>query len=187
MGSWVISFAGLALLYGGLASFAILALLRIAGRFPGWHVLPFLMATLTFVFLTQHPFPDPATLPCPMRSAEPQLKPFFFLETIWRLERRDATPIEFFTNRALAATAMNLVLCMVIGATLTRHTQSLAKAAIFGCVLTLTVELTQLTGIWGLYPCAYRQFNVDDLIMNAAGVLIGAALARLLKIRKRDS
>jgi glycopeptide antibiotics resistance protein len=45
----------------------------------------------------------------------------------------------------------------------------------------LAVELTQLTGIWGLYPCPYRQFDVDDLILNTTGVVIGFALARVLR------
>jgi glycopeptide antibiotics resistance protein len=38
--------------------------------------------------------------------------------------------------------------------------------------------VAQLTGIWGLYPCAYRQFNVDDLMLNAIGVVVGFLMAR---------
>ena len=48
-----------------------------------------------------------------------------------------------------------------------------------GFGLSLTVELTQLTGLWGLYPCPYRQFDVDDLILNTTGVALGFAVVRL--------
>ena len=74
---------------------------------------------------------------------------------------------------------MNFVTCVVIGLTLARHTSRLRAALCFGAGLTLSVELTQLTGLWGLYPCAYRQFNVDDLMLNALGVVVGVLLARI--------
>ena len=44
--------------------------------------------------------------------------------------------------------------------------------------LTLFIETAQLTALFGLYPCPYRQFDVDDLILNVAGILAGFALAR---------
>jgi glycopeptide antibiotics resistance protein len=43
----------------------------------------------------------------------------------------------------------------------------------------LVLELTQLTGVWGAYPCPYRQFDVDDLITNTLGAVIGCALVGL--------
>jgi glycopeptide antibiotics resistance protein len=160
-----------------LSSLAGLALMRAIGRFPGWHLLPFLWLTLTFAFLTQHPFPAFDSLDCPVATAVPQLIPFRFFETIWRLDRRDAAPLEWLKNRALVATVMNFGLCLVIGLTLAVHLPVWRWAALFGITLTLSIELTQFTGIWGLYPCAYRQFNVDDLMMNALGVASGAAVS----------
>lgn len=41
----------------------------------------------------------------------------------------------------------------------------------------LTIELGQLTGLWGYYPCAYRIFDIDDLITNTTGGIVGALLA----------
>jgi uncharacterized RDD family membrane protein YckC len=53
-----------------------------------------------------------------------------------------------------------------------------------GFGVSLLFELTQLTGLWFIYPCAYRLFSVDDLILNTAGAaigwLIGGPLGRLL-------
>lgn len=44
------------------------------------------------------------------------------------------------------------------------------------------VELTQLTGAWGLFGCSWRTFDVDDLLINTSGALLGALLAPLLRI-----
>jgi hypothetical protein len=178
MGIWVFSFAGKAMLYALGASLAILLGARLLGRFPGWRVLPLLLATLTFVFMTQHPFPAPGTLDCPVASAAPQLRLFDFWASFARLYAQGAAPAEWLRNRTVAATVMNFLVCGVIGAVLARYTGRLALALCFGAGLTLAVELTQLTGIWGLYPCAYRHFNVDDLMLNALGVVVGFLLAR---------
>jgi hypothetical protein len=57
----------------------------------------------------------------------------------------------------------------------------LATVAI-GAGISLVIELTQLTGDWGLYPCAYRFFSTSDLITNTIGAGIGAVCAPLLRL-----
>jgi glycopeptide antibiotics resistance protein len=57
----------------------------------------------------------------------------------------------------------------------------LATVAI-GAGVSFLIELTQLTGDWGLYPCAYRFFSTSDLITNAVGAGIGALCAPLLRL-----
>ena len=57
----------------------------------------------------------------------------------------------------------------------------LATVAIGGAV-SVFIELTQLTGDWGLYPCAYRFFSTSDLITNTIGAGIGAFCAPLLRL-----
>lgn len=174
MGAWVISFAGFAALYGALGCLIILGLSQAIGRFVGWRSLPFLFVTLTFVMLTQHPFPDPATLSCPVATAVPQLAPFQARAAISTLIEQDAPWLAWAQNRIIAATAMNFFICFGIGLCLPASLRPLPRAALFGAALTSLVELSQLSGIAGLYPCAYRQFNVDDLLMNFLGVLSGA-------------
>lgn len=46
--------------------------------------------------------------------------------------------------------------------------------------LSLFFELTQLSGLYGYYPRPYRLFDVDDLILNSTGGLIGALIAPVL-------
>lgn len=41
--------------------------------------------------------------------------------------------------------------------------------------LSLFFELTQLSGLYGFYPRPYRLFDVDDLLLNTTGGIVGAA------------
>jgi glycopeptide antibiotics resistance protein len=53
----------------------------------------------------------------------------------------------------------------------------------------LAIELTQLIGVWGLFPCAHRLFDVDDLLLNTAGATLGSLVAlpvvAMLRERRR--
>lgn len=52
-----------------------------------------------------------------------------------------------------------------------------------GLLVSAAVEFTQLTGVWGIYPCAYRVFDVVDLMTNTSGALLGSLLALLVPRR----
>lgn len=155
------------------------AVLQVVWR-PVWQVVPLVFVTLVFVFLTQHPFPDPASLVCPTPEGRLQLQPFQYWEPLARLWAQGADAATWAGNRTVASAVMNLVVCAGIGMVLAGQTARLIHAALFGAGLTLAVETTQLTGIWGLYPCAYRQFSVDDLMLNATGVVLGFVLGRVV-------
>ena len=185
--SWLVGFTGLAALYALLATSLGLALARRAGWVHSWRSAPFWLSTLFFVFLTQHPFPDPLRLDCPVASAVPQLRPFLFWNSGVTLYRTGAGVAEWLGNKTIMATAMNFVVCAVIGATLTRHTSRIPRALMFGSALTIAVEMTQLTGLWGLYPCAYRQFNVDDIMLNFLGVIFGFVILRAITLMRKGT
>ena len=54
---------------------------------------------------------------------------------------------------------------------------------IYSFFLSLFFELTQLTGLYFIYPRGYRLFDVDDLILNTLGGLLGYFLVKpLMKI-----
>ena len=44
-------------------------------------------------------------------------------------------------------------------------------------LLSLAIELAQLTGLFFTYPGSYRLFDVDDLIMNTIGGFLGTVLS----------
>ncbi|WP_202638896.1 VanZ family protein [Bailinhaonella thermotolerans] len=58
-----------------------------------------------------------------------------------------------------------------------RYRAGLARTALAGLAGSALVETSQLTGLWGLYPCAYRLFDADDLVINTAGAVLGWAVA----------
>lgn len=149
---------------------------RMTGFWSITRVLPTAFPILFFVVLTQHPLPDPATLHCPVRYTAPQLIPFDVVQRVLVQWSQEESALRWLLRISPLSAIMNLVLCIVIGAMLARHSMHLSTAVLLGFGLSLTVELTQLTGIWGIYPCAYRKFDIDDLILNTLGVAIGFAL-----------
>lgn len=53
---------------------------------------------------------------------------------------------------------------------------------IYTFLLSLFFELTQLSGLYGIYPRPYRLFDVDDLLINTLGGLTGHLITPLLTI-----
>jgi glycopeptide antibiotics resistance protein len=51
--------------------------------------------------------------------------------------------------------------------------QSLKKTLLITFLLSVFFELTQLSGLYGLYEHPYRLFDVDDLMLNTLGGFIG--------------
>ena len=50
---------------------------------------------------------------------------------------------------------------------------SFKKTLLYSCLLSLFFELTQLTGLYFIYPNPYRLCDIDDLIQNTLGGVIG--------------
>ena len=78
---------------------------------------------------------------------------------------------------------LNVLLFIPLGM-FVRHLlrRSVPTTVALGAAVSLGIELTQLTGDWGLYPCAYRFFSTTDLITNTLGAGIGALCAPLLRL-----
>ena len=174
--TWLGSYLGWAALYAALPTAAVWVGAAALGRPLRAATLGVLGASLFFLALTQHPFPDPDALTCPVPGTRPLLRPFDSLARIAEAWRRGGAGGLWSVGPV--STAANLGLCAVIGLLLSLRTARWGVAVLLGAGLTALAELSQLTGLWGLYPCAYRQFEVDDLIFNAVGVLLGFALGR---------
>lgn len=186
-------YLGWAALYAAVAGGLGLAVLRLCGGGLSRAGVTLLFLVLFFVFLALHPFPDPALLDCQAGGKPARLQPFAFLIEADRLWHRGAGLDRWLRSLTLASAGMNFALCMAIGIAFGRLPGRMARpgaggwaaALCFGAGLSLAIELTQLTGNWGLYPCPYRNFDVDDLILNTAGVMAGYALIRAFS-RGRD-
>lgn len=183
MFDFMVWFGGVALVYAAALSIAVCLGMRVfVGRIH-WPVMPLVFTTAFFVFLTQHPFPSPGELECPVPSAAPKLRPLDFLTHMARLYELGKPFTDWLQSRWVMAALMNFFLCVVIGFLWATQVRGKLAAALFGFALSLSCELTQLTGLWGLYDCAYRSFNVDDLLLNTLGVVTGHALHGLLARR----
>ena len=81
--------------------------------------------------------------------------------------------------------AFNVVLFMPLGFIAGRLLRwGFWKSVIVGLLASLCIEAAQGTGLFGIYPYAFRTADVDDLIYNTSGAALGwacaAALARVL-------
>lgn len=89
---------------------------------------------------------------------------------------------DLLANGSIRQFGYNVALFVPLGMLL-RHlggrTVIVTVSTAFG--VSLIIELTQLTGIWFVYPCPYRLFDVDDLIANTGGGLAGVLFAPLLR------
>jgi glycopeptide antibiotics resistance protein len=64
--------------------------------------------------------------------------------------------------------------------------RGIVVATLSGLAISLLIETTQLTGVWGAFPCAYRLFDTGDLVTNTAGAALGS-LAALPFLRHRET
>ncbi|MFJ4175739.1 VanZ family protein [Microbacterium sp. NPDC089696] len=85
------------------------------------------------------------------------------------------------TSRSTLQVVLNVALFVPFGVIARRYWNRGPVVSIaLGALLSLVIEATQLTGVWGLYECAYRVADVDDLIANTAGTALGVLLAPVL-------
>jgi glycopeptide antibiotics resistance protein len=156
---------------------------RRRGRAGGWTTLVFycfLFYLLAAVLQTVVPLPsDPAGYCATQNYAStPQLRPFYFVQVLQERARGDWSLASVLHYGAIWSTALNVALLAPLGFFLRYLVgmRFLAAAAVsFG--VSLLFELTQLTGLWFVYPCAYRLFSVDDLMLNTVGAVLGWLVA----------
>ncbi|MHC2998288.1 VanZ family protein [Microbacterium sp. HJ5] len=139
------------------------------GRFALWFAaLVYVMAVWTYTVL---PLPDPDAVVC----VPSNLELFAFVDDV-----RGATlrPASAFTDPAALQVLLDVLLFVPFGFLVrVLGGRGIVVATLAGLGLSAFIELTQLTGVWSLYPCAYRVFDVDDLVTNTVGAMIGSLLA----------
>lgn len=128
-------------------------------------------------------------LPLPPRSAQwcaeygvqgVQLHPFAFGDEVL-----DAAE-QLGWSHALRSTVVlqvvfNVVLFIPWGVIVRRYLQhSILVCIVSGALASLLIEVTQATGLWFVYPCAYRVADIGDVIANTTGAAIGALLGPAL-------
>lgn len=171
---------------GGLALFAallvpvLLVQYRRFGRLSVRRVVAVSAVCVYAVGLVAYTFlPLPAsTRSCVGGGAGIQLVPFRFVRDITR-ETSGLGWLETLTSTVTLQVVLNVALFVPLGLLVRRFGgRSVPVTTLVGLLVSLAIELTQGTALWGLYACAYRVADVDDLLANTLGTLVGALLAR---------
>lgn len=131
------------------------------------------------------PLPDPNAIRC----AGTNTRLFAFVGEIGDAMGQSAgRPLAMLSDPVVLQVALNVVLFVPLGVFLRLLAgRGVLASALAGLGLSMFIELTQLTGVWGLYPCAYRVFDVDDMLVNTLGAIIGSLLALLFTHRRRTA
>ncbi|MDR5587222.1 MULTISPECIES: VanZ family protein [Clostridium] len=113
-----------------------------------------------------------------------QLIPFNFIIDIFKetdiVFSKPFTYINILKERAFLQAAFNGILLTPLGIYLRYYfKKDLKKTILITFLVSLFFELTQLSGLYGIYNAPYRLFDVDDLILNTFGGFLGYLIAPL--------
>jgi glycopeptide antibiotics resistance protein len=182
MGVWIWS-AEIGVLFGfvvfALAFFTIIAVqYRKYGRFTGLRLLGagavsvYLTTLIAYTFL-----PLPASTEKVCRPSA-QLIPLHFISDVAR-DTAGAGVLGTLANPTTLQLVFNVLLFVPLGVIVRGFfSRGLPTTVGVGLTASALIELTQYTGIWGIYSCAYRLADVDDLITNTLGALLGGIIGR---------
>ena len=168
----------------GLLTFVLVVpwIHRQYARFGVWRGWPAVVSAITILYFcgllafTTFPFPD---------TTDPNLCSGDALRSYWQLtpfsSLGDVTSyaasngwIGTLTSGVFLQVFFNVVFFVPLGFLLAyRWRRNLLQAAGIALLVSLLIETTQGTGIWGLMPCPYRLADVDDLMTNTLGGVIG--------------
>lgn len=77
-------------------------------------------------------------------------------------------------NKALLHMSLNMMMMVPSGIFLRYYFKvSMKKAIGIGAAISILIEVTQLTGIFGIYAGSYRLCDMDDVIANTFGTYLG--------------
>lgn len=167
-----------AFMVGCLAHFVLRGRLQQVRAFTHYAFWLFFLSMMVLIVM---PLPDitPGFCSVHQDAGVPELRPFSFAGDIAR--HSGFTRQRFSIQRLLGAASFQLAVSNVLVfiplgiylVALLRRNFWQAWVISFCC--TLFLEVMQGTALFGLYPCPYRHFNVDDLILNTLGSFLGIA------------
>ena len=143
-----------------------------AGRTLVWvAALVYFCAIWTYTLI---PLPDPDDLVCVGKNTD-----------LWQAVR-DVQGAAGLTDPVILQLVFNVALFVPLGFFIrVLGGRPLPTAFVAGLGTSVFIELTQLTGLWGIYDCAYRVFDVDDMLTNTVGAVIGSIVALIVPKQHR--
>ena len=158
------------------------ALLQLGARRVRRPVLFYVLCVLALVFF---PLPDAAQA-AKLTTYDAQLVPFQFVADFLRetpLVLSDArTYLPALFDRTVQQVVCNILMLLPFGMYL-RYVcgLDLGRVALVSLAFSAFIELGQLTGLFFLFRGSYRLCDVDDLMLNTLGGLLGGELVRALE------
>lgn len=129
--------------------------IRLSSAIVAYGTVLYLLGLLCF---TLYPMPADAAAYCAAHHLTPQLNPLQFIGDI----RTDGLT-------AVLQIAFNIVFFLPLGFIMGRIWRwPLPVTAVLSFATSLFLETMQLTGLMGVFPCAYRLFDVDDRSIAAS-------------------
>ncbi|MGL4773620.1 MAG: VanZ family protein [Clostridium sp.] len=153
-------------------------------KFKAFIIYSFIFYGMTAFLLTMLPLP---VVDKQVYSQTSQLMPFNFIRDIAKEANIDAFNVkavfQVLTGRAFLQVFFNVILTIPLGVYIRYLFKKDIKTTVLICFLaSLFVEVTQLTGIFGLYEHPYRLFDVDDLMLNTLGGVVGFYIEPIFKL-----
>ena len=152
--------------------------------FRGLLFFSFFFYLLCAYFLVILPLPSISSVSS-YTGAYYNLKPFYFIpdfitSDVFNVKDFNTYFLIFKNSRYLEA-IFNILLVIPFGVYLRYYFKcGFFKTFILSFLLTLFFELTQLSGLYFIYPRPYRLFDINDLINNTLGGIIGYFITPIL-------
>lgn len=149
-------------------------------------IYSFVLYLLAAYFLVILPLPSMEVVES-LTTPRTQLVPFAFIGDMVRdshfVWSDPSTYLGAILNPSVYVVLYNILLTIPFGMYLRYYfKKNLKTTVLYTFLLSLFFELTQLSGLYFIYPRGYRLFDVDDLILNTSGGLLGYFLGGLLTL-----
>ena len=147
-------------------------------------IYSFILYMITTYFLVILPLPKMSEVTKPA-SEMVQLLPFSFIGDFIKetslVISNPSTYLKALKEPCFYTVVFNILMTIPFGMYLSYYFQcNFKRVVLFSFFLSLFFELTQLTGLYFIYPFPYRLFDVDDLLMNTIGGMLGYFLMMFL-------
>ena len=147
-------------------------------------VYSFILYMMTIYFLVILPLPDISEVA--NNKFEYNLIPFSFINDIIKETSFNimipSTYLKALTEHCIYVVIFNILMTVPFGMYLRYYYKASFKKVLFlSFFLSLFFELTQLTGLYFIYPKPYRLFDIDDLLLNTTGGVLGYFLFGLIE------
>ena len=148
-------------------------------------IYSFILYLITIYFLVILPLPSidyVKTLTTPKYNLIPFKAVFDFIKETPLVITNPSTYLPALKDASFYTVAFNIIMTIPFGIYLRYYFKcSFKKVLLYSFFLSLFFEVTQLTGLYFIYPRPYRLFDADDLITNTLGGVLGYFIANKLK------